>query len=1631
MAQFRAGKASVVQGQQAVTFQGATLLGVVIAVGNLFSIASENVWYEIQSVTGSGGDLTQVVLKTPYAGATKADASFAIHTSFSPGLKLPTPDYGDTNSSALLKQSLSIMDTALAQLGLVTGPMRSTPSSTLTLRKNVTSAFAEKAGIEIARNGLPSLTLYYTGDEAWKRWSIGSEDFETGRVAVGRAPVAGEKLAVAGDAAIDGNLIVGGNLTVNGDTLTIDVANLEVEDPVITIGRGNTAAAASFLGLKAERGASDAFWVWEESTDRWAAYTSSNDLTAKTLANIQAATIYGALSGNATTATTLQTARTLAISGAGTGSISFNGSANVTIPLVLADSGVGAGTFTKITVNAKGLAVSGGALASLDVTTALGFTPYYSADAAVANVADKLVLRDAAGDFSANVITAATVNATTFIGTFSGTATAAGRWATARTLTLNTDVSGAVSIDGSANVTLAVTLANSGVTSGTYSNLVVDAKGRVTGARAINSADVTTGLGFTPFAPSDAANLNTASKLVQRDASGNFAAGMISANLTGNVSGNATTATTLATARNIAISGDGTGTASFNGSANTTIVLTLANTAIVAGTYSNITVDAKGRLTAARAINSADVTAGLGYTPLNTAGGVISGNLTVSGDLLVQGTLTQVNTAVIEVDDPIMVLAKSNSTATAPYVGIKAERGGTDAFWVWNETNDRWTAYTSVDDMGTGTFANVQAATFYGALSGNASTASSAAILTTARTISVSGDATGGISFNGSANVAIPVTLADTGVTAAVYSNLTVDSKGRVTAARAINSSDVTTGLGFTPVQQGGGTAQGTNKLYIGWATGSRLRLQVDSTDFADVWPIHVSGNATTATSATSATTATKLATARTISGVSFDGSANITLTTTNIGEGTNQYFTNARARAAFTSGNGISIDAGTGVISVSASSPVLSVAGRTGDVVLTAADIGGLTTALAGYAQKAVANTFTSNQTIQGSWATLYLQSTGAAEGNQIIGLSTTGQTRWVIRPGNQTAESTGNVGSDFSILRYSDAGTYIDDILTITRSNGKLTYNGDIDIAATKSLSFGSVTRQMLNLYATTYGIGVQTSAMYMRANGGFAFFKGGVHSATLNDPGAGGTLLLDFSDTQFRYQGNSVFHAGSAAGSIPAKMIKGISSGNNIVPNSSFEDGADNWVLGASGSVVTIATASEGGKCLQASTSASPAAASTDYIPVEAGQRYALTGFIQGDTASANGAYLRILWYTSALAAASTNLSDTYSNGAITTSWVRVGGTAAAPSDAKFAKINLYHVASSTAVNCRFDALKFSRVIEATDFSPTFLFTGTPGAPTAATATNTTQIATTAFVQANMALKASLNGAIFTGDLQVDSALGVSGSLGFRTAGVQSWYTSRDATSKHFTVNRYNDAGTYVDTPFVLSYATGQLILNQRPAWGGLVPWDNGNFNPAAYALLSAPTFTGRIVTANIAGLMAVNDSSCSIQIHSAPTATGDGNLAMIGFYALGGYAIKMGVRADGYFGIGGWSRPAWSFYTDPSGNVIAAGNITAYSDPRLKDDVSRITGALDIVEQLDGVRFKWNHKTTLVGRPGERDIGVLADQVEAVLPEIVNLSIPDEANDGERWRTVAYDKLVPVLIEAIKELNAKVRELETRQ
>jgi len=115
----------------------------------------------------------------------------------------------------------------------------------------------------------------------------------------------------------------------------------------------------------------------------------------------------------------------------------------------------------------------------------------------------------------------------------------------------------------------------------------------------------------------------------------------------------------------------------------------------------------------------------------------------------------------------------------------------------------------------------------------------------------------------------------------------------------------------------------------------------------------------------------------------------------------------------------------------------------------------------------------------------------------------------------------------------------------------------------------------------------------------------------------------------------------------------------------------------------------------------------------------------------------------------------------------------------------------------------------------------------------------------------------------------------------------------------------------------------------------------------------------------------------------------------------------------------------------GDLHVDGNVCAYStttsDARLKDNVTTIENALDKVCAMRGVEFDWN----ATSRKGEHDVGVIAQEVEQVVPYVVRemtLQTGDFADNNFVAKTVDYEKLTAVLIEAIKELKAEIEELK---
>jgi hypothetical protein len=126
------------------------------------------------------------------------------------------------------------------------------------------------------------------------------------------------------------------------------------------------------------------------------------------------------------------------------------------------------------------------------------------------------------------------------------------------------------------------------------------------------------------------------------------------------------------------------------------------------------------------------------------------------------------------------------------------------------------------------------------------------------------------------------------------------------------------------------------------------------------------------------------------------------------------------------------------------------------------------------------------------------------------------------------------------------------------------------------------------------------------------------------------------------------------------------------------------------------------------------------------------------------------------------------------------------------------------------------------------------------------------------------------------------------------------------------------------------------------------------------------------------------------------------------------------------------------TGTAGEIVATNQITAYySDERLKENIELIPNALEKVMTLRGVTYNANELAESFGYTNkEKQVGVLAGDIEKVLPEAVKPAPFDRmlfegvqiSKSGENYKTVQYEKIVPLLIEAIKELNNQIKELK---
>ena len=428
------------------------------------------------------------------------------------------------------------------------------PSTTGTLLNSNSAVTSAVGGTGISVSGATgAVTFTNTGVQSAVAGNQITVSGATGAVTIGvTANPSFTTITTSGNGTVGGNLTVTGNLTINGTSTTVNSNTMTVDDPLIIIGTSGGQPLSVTDGGK-DRGIVFNYYDTAGRTGFFGWDANENEFAFQQSSTVTNEIVAGVTYGNVHVANLrLQ-----------------NGAVIDTIV------GSTSGSQTHQFRNYGGLIVNSNA----EPTT--GY-----------------ILRgNSTGSHTWQDPTASGF-----------TAFAATRLATARNIALTGDVTGTVSFDGTAGVTISTTIAASSVvlgtdTTGAYAEGVSVAGIGLTLVGAVNNGTVYT-------ITSGATSANSPSQIVARDASGNFTAGTITASsfvgtVTGNVSGSAAT---LTTARLIALGGDLSGSALFNGSAGITITAAIVANSVELGT------DTTGNY-------AADVTvAGIGLTITGAAG---------------------------------------------------------------------------------------------------------------------------------------------------------------------------------------------------------------------------------------------------------------------------------------------------------------------------------------------------------------------------------------------------------------------------------------------------------------------------------------------------------------------------------------------------------------------------------------------------------------------------------------------------------------------------------------------------------------------------------------------------------------------------------------------------------------------------------------------------------------------------------------------------------------------------------------------------------------------------------------------------------------------------------------------------
>jgi hypothetical protein len=227
--------------------------------------------------------------------------------------------------------------------------------------------------------------------------------------------------------------------------------------------------------------------------------------------------------------------------------------------------------------------------------------------------------------------------------------------------------------------------------------------------------------------------------------------------------------------------------------------------------------------------------------------------------------------------------------------------------------------------------------------------------------------------------------------------------------------------------------------------------------------------------------------------------------------------------------------------------------------------------------------------------------------------------------------------------------------------------------------------------------------------------------------------------------------------------------------------------------------------------------------------------------------------------------------------------------------------------------------------------------------------------------------------------------------------------------------NEVGHYQNgVGWKFRWYQGQMYVSRNNTGGGTeyTVLDSGNYSSWAIAR-GGDTVTSIInFQTNNGGRLGATDSA-KLQAYS----TGN-NAAFMSFHKAGHFAINFGIDDDNVMRIGGWSAAANLFQMDMSGNLTMKGDVIAFSDERVKENIRTLDSALEKTLKLRGVSY-----TRTDSSDKSTKIGVIAQEILEVVPEVVS-------QDANGTYGVSYGNIVGLLIEAIKEQQQQIDELKKR-